>query len=190
MAFFCRPVLACAFASSAWLLDPKTTTFLSRANCSNSMKKWTHWDWNPGPSACEADVMPLHHEPSGEPSECHCWQRMFHGSCKIPQSARAKRRPGAQPLRNPAENVQVSCARAIEPRRLLESMQTEQRPAWKLCSELSYALEESRASSRQACATTWGGGPLGSSCSAAFASPVQSADRETFPCRQRARGFS
>ena len=27
------------------------------------IKKWTHWDLNPGPSACEADVMPLHHAP-------------------------------------------------------------------------------------------------------------------------------
>ena len=27
---------------------------------------WTHWDLNPGPSACEADVMPLHHVPLGE----------------------------------------------------------------------------------------------------------------------------
>ena len=25
--------------------------------------KWTHWDLNPGPSACEADVIPLHHVP-------------------------------------------------------------------------------------------------------------------------------
>ena len=25
--------------------------------------KWTHWDLNPGPSACEADVIPLHHAP-------------------------------------------------------------------------------------------------------------------------------
>ena len=25
--------------------------------------RWTHWDLNPGPSACEADVMPLHHAP-------------------------------------------------------------------------------------------------------------------------------
>ena len=22
---------------------------------------WTHWESNPGPSACEADVIPLHH---------------------------------------------------------------------------------------------------------------------------------
>ena len=28
------------------------------------LPKWTHWDLNPGPSACEADVIPLHHEPS------------------------------------------------------------------------------------------------------------------------------
>ena len=26
--------------------------------------EWTHWDLNPGPSACEADVMPLHHVPA------------------------------------------------------------------------------------------------------------------------------
>ena len=25
--------------------------------------KWTRRDLNPGPSACEADVIPLHHEP-------------------------------------------------------------------------------------------------------------------------------
>ena len=25
--------------------------------------KWTHWGLNPGPSACEADVIPLHHVP-------------------------------------------------------------------------------------------------------------------------------
>ena len=28
-----------------------------------SLVIWTHWDLNPGPSACEADVMPLHHAP-------------------------------------------------------------------------------------------------------------------------------
>ena len=28
-------------------------------------EKWTHWDLSPGPSACEADVMPLHHVPHG-----------------------------------------------------------------------------------------------------------------------------
>ena len=27
------------------------------------MRIWTHWDLNPGPSACGVDVMPLHHVP-------------------------------------------------------------------------------------------------------------------------------
>ena len=27
-------------------------------------RQWTHWDLNPGPSACEEDVIPLHHEPN------------------------------------------------------------------------------------------------------------------------------
>ena len=30
--------------------------------CSRKLT-WTHWDLNPGPSACEADVIPLHHVP-------------------------------------------------------------------------------------------------------------------------------
>ena len=42
-------------------------------------KKWTHWDLNPGPSACEADVIPLHHEPSdmvwGVQRHCVCAAR-------------------------------------------------------------------------------------------------------------------
>ena len=33
---------------------------------------WTHWDLNPGPSACEADVIPLHHVPC-------CLQRFYLG---------------------------------------------------------------------------------------------------------------
>ena len=28
-----------------------------------SFEKWAHWDLNPGPSACEADVIPLDHVP-------------------------------------------------------------------------------------------------------------------------------
>jgi hypothetical protein len=27
------------------------------------LQKWTHWGLNPGPSACKADVIPLHHVP-------------------------------------------------------------------------------------------------------------------------------
>ena len=29
----------------------------------HSKTEWTHWDLNPGPSTCEADVIPLHHVP-------------------------------------------------------------------------------------------------------------------------------
>ena len=34
-----------------------------RAIVSRKTRTWTHWDLNPGPSACEADVIPLHHVP-------------------------------------------------------------------------------------------------------------------------------
>ena len=47
-------------------------------------KKWTHWDLNPGPSACEADVIPLHHEPSDMAPRLLA-STAFHGAC-----ARAK----------------------------------------------------------------------------------------------------
>ena len=30
---------------------------------STIQQQWTHWDLNAGPSACGADVIPLHHEP-------------------------------------------------------------------------------------------------------------------------------
>ena len=38
----------------------------SRAAPDQRRQQWTHWDLNPGPSACEADVLPLHHEPAGQ----------------------------------------------------------------------------------------------------------------------------
>ena len=31
------------------------------------LHKWTHWGLNPGPSACKADVIPLHHVPDHFP---------------------------------------------------------------------------------------------------------------------------
>ena len=38
-------------------------------------EKWTHWDLNPGPSACEADVIPLRHVPlnNAAASESSLW---------------------------------------------------------------------------------------------------------------------
>ena len=50
--------------------------FLCRACVKNKPqeKRWTHWDLNPGPSACEADVIPLHHVPACKRSakRVHC----------------------------------------------------------------------------------------------------------------------
>ena len=37
--------------------------------CSQPQEPWTHWDLNPGPSACEADVIPLHHVPLRQDDE-------------------------------------------------------------------------------------------------------------------------
>ena len=36
----------------------------SSTQASITKAAWTHWDLSPGPSACEADVIPLHHVPS------------------------------------------------------------------------------------------------------------------------------
>ena len=45
--------------------------------------KWTHWDLNPGSSACEADVMPLHHEPLmiRAQTAANFWLSKANGSC-------------------------------------------------------------------------------------------------------------
>ena len=40
--------------------------------------KWTHWDLNPGPSACEADVIPLHHVPHMDGNTTHATQAGEH----------------------------------------------------------------------------------------------------------------
>ena len=37
--------------------------------------KWTHLDLNPGPSACEADVIPLHHVPHAEKCAVNTYMR-------------------------------------------------------------------------------------------------------------------
>ena len=45
-----------------------------RSLLQSTTAKWTHWDLNPGPSACEADVIPLHHVPhvpSHSKGVCH-----------------------------------------------------------------------------------------------------------------------
>ena len=47
-------------------------SYLAKASV-DEKAKWTHWDLNPGPSACEADVIPLHHVPdkNGDPKDHH-----------------------------------------------------------------------------------------------------------------------
>ena len=47
--------------------------FLSRCKQQCGNKIWTHWDLNPGPSACEADVIPLHHVPLADSATQHHW---------------------------------------------------------------------------------------------------------------------
>ena len=39
------------------------TSCLSALALKQTEHKWTHWGLSPGPSACEADVIPLHHVP-------------------------------------------------------------------------------------------------------------------------------
>jgi hypothetical protein len=57
-------------APSAWQTDVAKRLLRSKAarnartKRQNGDKQWTHWGLNPGPSACEADVIPLHHVPS------------------------------------------------------------------------------------------------------------------------------
>ena len=40
--------------------EPHYAKPLTNYNCLET-QAWTHWDLNPRPSACKADVMPLHH---------------------------------------------------------------------------------------------------------------------------------
>ena len=44
-------------------LSPRLPTAGSEAGALGYCGPWTHWDLNPGPSTCGADVMPLHHVP-------------------------------------------------------------------------------------------------------------------------------
>ena len=51
-------------------------------------KEWTRRGSNPGPSACEADVIPLHHKPTGEQANQYYNQIQ---NLRAMQSARLKR---------------------------------------------------------------------------------------------------
>ena len=49
----------------------------------NNFSKWTHWDLSPGPSACEADVIPLHHAPVRVISSASFVPRIVEQSCCV-----------------------------------------------------------------------------------------------------------
>ena len=55
--------LSCARASGRKHGDKNGSDDSNANNPRSKEQEWTHWDLNPGPSACEADVIPLHHVP-------------------------------------------------------------------------------------------------------------------------------
>ena len=89
---------------------------------------WTHWDLNPGPSACEADVIPLHHVPN---MNLQRRLRTSRGLCSLPRR-RNRRENAARPCnarrasddnaelrasRDGAEPVELHCGARESPLR-------------------------------------------------------------------------
>ena len=69
--------------------------FLHLPPCARAAK-WTHWGLNPGPSACKADVIPLHHVP-GTAFHIDCLYAKSPGVAA--SSAREATPRGFEPLR-------------------------------------------------------------------------------------------
>ncbi len=64
---------------------------------------WTHWGLNPGPSACRADVIPLHHVPAQHRGEC--WTRYVVATGRTNVNAgKAVRAKGGMLAQHPASN--------------------------------------------------------------------------------------
>lgn len=59
---YCCPSRLTKTICNRWPRSATTRNALTKERDGN--KQWTHWGLNPGPSACEADVIPLHHVPS------------------------------------------------------------------------------------------------------------------------------
>ena len=57
--YMCCEIYSCLEKQCEPLLSKRIHAMIG-ASC----EQWTHWDLNPGPSACEAYVIPLHHVPS------------------------------------------------------------------------------------------------------------------------------
>ena len=60
-----RPKWLCSDFGLAWpiAVAPRSTCKETLPPSQKVLSIWTHWGLNPGPSACEADVIPLHHVP-------------------------------------------------------------------------------------------------------------------------------
>ena len=73
-AFAFKPRYVDSYLSSPCLLfTGELLPFPRRCKQQCGNKIWTHWDLNPGPSACEADVIPLHHVPLADSATQHHW---------------------------------------------------------------------------------------------------------------------
>ena len=67
----------CERCDLVWSVKPP----MSQPSQDNRTKdNWTHWGLNPGPSACEAGVIPLHHAPF---DEFHCDEMCMHTAMNI-----------------------------------------------------------------------------------------------------------
>jgi hypothetical protein len=69
--------------------------------------KWTHWDLNPGPSACEADVIPLHHVPIYNQQAVH--KKGFAAGLTGRDAGSALRMFAADAFARPTMNVPHHC---------------------------------------------------------------------------------
>ena len=63
---FCKTAVSVATVSSRHALIGDIAMHGGNATALK-MLNWTHWGLNPGTSACEADVIPLHHVPMRAP---------------------------------------------------------------------------------------------------------------------------
>ena len=59
-----------------------------QSQLSKSAKIWTHWDLNPGPSTCGADVIPLHHVPQRACAPQVLYRRELVGSSDVSVAGR------------------------------------------------------------------------------------------------------
>ena len=75
-----RPLGQTVLAQAAWGSNSRAPKDAPRG--SRAPIRWTHWGLNPGPSACKADVIPLHHVPGLRAcAPACCSQEFARGVC-------------------------------------------------------------------------------------------------------------